>query len=76
MVNAAEKQTQALTPRGQGLSAWLSSQEISDVNTHQEESAGLKWARPRGGDSFQMSKQLNFHWLEENILTTKLKKQY
>lgn len=74
MVKAAGRQTQLSTPRGRAYLPWLSSQQISAVNTHWKESAVLKQTRPREGDSFQMSKQLTFTGLKKIILTTKFKK--
>lgn len=75
MVKAAGKQTQLLTPRA-GVDLWLSSQQISDIHTPWKESAGLRQARPREGDSCQMSKQLTFTGLKKNHFDYKVKKTH
>lgn len=67
MVKAAEKQTQLLTPEARVYLLRLSSQQISNTNTHGVESAALKPTGPGGGDSFQMSKQLTFTGLKKSF---------
>lgn len=72
MVKAAGKQTQLLTPRGQGLSPLV----IWSIDTREKQtSEGIRCTqtRPRG-DSVQMSKRLTFTGLDKNHFDYKAKK--